>query len=145
MAPHDLWPVSAVGEHAQDHRLALTVTHYDNHLTVTVIPGTRGVLSALALWWAATTASLPALDLKSPHDHSPGLHYAPFRENFAAFADWAKTATSTQRWSAHVDACAYAAAFDDASLRALLFDGFLAALPWERDLKPKLLRIPLLH
>ena len=63
VAPHDLWPVSAVGWQAQDHRPALTATHHHSHLTVTVIPGTPGVLSALALWWAATTASLPALDL----------------------------------------------------------------------------------
>ena len=63
--------------------------------TATVIPGTPGVLSAPALWWAATTASLPALDLKSLRGHLPGLHWAPFREDFAAFADWAKTATST--------------------------------------------------
>ena len=73
-APDDLWPVSAVGWHAQDHRLALTATHHHSHLVVTVIPGTPGVLSAMALWWAATTASLPALDPKSLQDHSPGLH-----------------------------------------------------------------------
>ena len=66
-------------------------THHHSHLVVTVIPGSPGVLSALALWWVATTASLPALDLKSFWGHSPGLHWAPFCKDLASFVDWAKT------------------------------------------------------
>ena len=79
VSPSDLWPVSAVGWHPVDHRLTLTATHHHSRITVTVIPATPEVLSSLACWWAATTASLPTLDLKSLRDHSPGLHWAPFR------------------------------------------------------------------
>ena len=63
-----------MGWHPIDQRLTLTATHHHSRITVTVIPATPEVLSSLALWWAATTASLPTLDLKSLRDHSPGLH-----------------------------------------------------------------------
>jgi hypothetical protein len=143
--PADMWPVSAVGWNPVDRSLSLTATQHLARVTVTVIPGTPEALSSIALWWAATTSSLPVLDHKSLRDHTPGLHWAPFREDFRSFATWAASASSTRRTAAHLEACSYASAFDDSSLRTQSFDEFMAALAWEADVKPKIIRISLLH
>ena len=128
VSPSDLWPTTSVGWHPLDHRLTLTATHHHARITVTVIPGTPEIPSSLSLWWATTTASLPALEHKSLRDHCPGLHWAPFREDFQSFVAWAASASSTQRSSAHLEACYYTAAFDDLALRSLGSEDFVAAL-----------------
>ena len=95
--------------------------------------------------WAAATDSLAHLDMESLRNHAGQTSWLTYGMAIDALVAFHAQATPAQMTDLHSEASLFTARYGDQTLRTLSQDEFLMVLSGEHDLKPPVMRLPVIY
>ena len=141
----DAWPLLSLSYNPANKKLLIAARHHAGRVDVFDIDLNASVLSAsVMLWWWSLTRQLLPTEQSYLEEHLPGS-WLSFRSALELLIDWAAGATETQRHDLVRAAAQHCTLFGDAPVCAMDFRTLLETLALVRQVKPVILRVPLLH
>ena len=95
--------------------------------------------------WAAATDSLAHLDMESLRNHAGQTSWVTYGMAINALVAFHAQATPAQMTDLHSEASLFTARYGDETLRTLSQDEFVMVLSGEHDLKPPVMRLPVIY
>ena len=141
----DAWLLLPVSHNPQQGKLLLAAGHDAGRVHVFDIDLQQSVLSASIMpwWWSVTRQLLPA-EQRCLEEHLSGS-WLSYRACMELLLDRAAGATEAQRHDVVRATAQHCTPFGDAPVRAMDFRSLLETLALNRQIKPVILRVPLLH
>ena len=141
----DAWPLLSLSYNPAAKQLLVAARHHAGRTDVFDIDLSVSALSAsVMLWWWSLTRQLLPTEQGLLEEHLPGS-WLSYRAALELLIDWAAGATETQRHEQVRAAAQHCAPFGDSPVRGMDFRTLLETLAHTRQIKPVILRVPLLH
>ena len=141
----DAWPLLSLSYNPAAKQLLVAARHHAGRTDVFDIDLSVSALSAsVMLWWWSLTRQLLPTEQGLLEEHLPGS-WLSYRAALELLIDWAAGATETQRHEQVRAAAQHCAPFGDNPVRGMDFRTLLETLAHTRQIKPVILRVPLLH
>ena len=145
ITPRDSFPCTGAAWNPLAHELLLTLHHHPSGVLCAGCPADDAFLGSVCLMWAAATDSLAHLDMESLRNHTGQTSWLTYSMAIDALVAFHAQATPSQMTDLHSEALLFAAHYGDQTLRTLSQDEFLMVLSGEHDLKPPVMRLPVIY
>ena len=145
ITPRDSFPCTGAAWNPLAHELLLTLHHHPSGVLCAGCPADDAFLGSVCLMWAAATDSLAHLDMESLRNHAGQTSWLTYGMAIDAPVAFHAQATPAQMTDLHSEASLFTARYGDQTLRTLSQDEFLMVLSGEHDLKPPVMRLPVIY
>ena len=125
--------------------MLLTLHHHPSGGLCAGCPADDAFLGSVCLMWAAATDSLAHLDMESLRNHAGQTSWLTYGMAIDTLVAFHAQATPAQMTDLHSEASLFTARYGDQTLRTLSQDEFLMVLSGEHDLKPLVMRLPVIY
>ena len=145
ITPRDSFPCTGAAWNPLARELLLTLHHHPSGVLCAGCPADDAFLGSVCLMWAAATDSLAHLDMESLRNHAGQTSWLTYGMAIDALVAFHAQATPAQMTDLHSEASLFTARYGDQTLRTLSQDEFLMVLSGEHDLKPPVMRLPVIY
>ena len=145
ITPRDSFPCTGAAWNPLARELLLTLHHHPSGVLCAGCPADDAFLGSVCLMWAAATDSLAHLDMESLRNHAGQMSWLTYGMAIDALVAFHAQATPAQMTDLHSEASLFTARYGDHTLRTLSQDEFLMVLSGEHDLKPPVMRLPVIY
>ena len=145
ITPRDSFPCTGAAWNPLARELLLTLHHHPSGVLCAGCPADDAFLGSVCLMWAAATDSLAHLDMESLRNHAGQTSWLTYSMAIDALVAFHAQATPSQMTDLHSEASLFTAHYGDQTLRTLSQDEFLMVLSGEHDLKPPVMRLPVIY
>ena len=145
ITPRDSFPCTGAAWNPLACELLLTLHHHPSGVLCAGCLADDAFLGSVCLMWAAATDSLAHLDMESLRNHAGQTSWLTYGMAIDALVAFHAQATLAQMTDLHSEASLFTARYGDQTLRTLSQDEFPMVLSGEHDLKPPVMRLPVIY
>ena len=145
VTPRGSFPCTGAAWNPLACELLLTLHHHPSGGLYAGRLADDAFLGSVCLIWAAATDSPAHLDMESLRNHAGNKSWLTYNMAIDTQVAFHAQATPAQLTDLHSEASLFTARNGDQSLRMLSQDEFLMVLSGEHDLKPPVMRLPVIY